>query len=175
MLCIAFLQRLFYSLLQHEKRTCYPRRESITVTESGASINLQDLLDLTVSRLAKFLEETLDALTREERSSLKMISKWGCDGSFQANFRQEFKVCGDSDGNVFQTTVVPLLLFVDKSGKQETVWRNVSIQSSLLPTIAFSIRKRNSSNSHRGDEYCEGTDRGFKSITGSLQRQRRQS
>lgn len=40
-----------YSILQKAKQDCYPTRESYQVTATCAEVNLQDLLDHTVSRL----------------------------------------------------------------------------------------------------------------------------
>ena len=47
------------------------------------------------------LNEKLDALTRDEETTLKMISEWDCDGYTHASSTQEFEVFADSDGNVF--------------------------------------------------------------------------
>ena len=113
-----------YSLLQREKRTCYPPEEARTVTENVANIKLQDILDLTISRLAMFLEEQLKSLSEDERANLRLISKWGCDGSRQALFMQPFEKSDGSDGSVFQTTFVPLLLVSDSGAEAKTIWQN---------------------------------------------------
>lgn len=60
------------------------------VTETCAEINLQDLLDHTSARLCMYLDEVLDSLNEEEISFLELLSKWGCDGSQQQQFKQKF-------------------------------------------------------------------------------------
>lgn len=40
-----------YYMLKQEKNKCYPPQEDMSITEDGAAIQLQALLDLTVSRL----------------------------------------------------------------------------------------------------------------------------
>lgn len=77
-----------YSLIKKAKKDCYPREESMRVTETCAEINLQDLLDHTSARLCMYLDEVLDSLNEEEISSLELLSKWDCDGS-QQQFKQK--------------------------------------------------------------------------------------
>lgn len=55
-----------YSLLKKVKAQCYPKEESISITETSAEIKLQDLLDHTVLRLCTYLEEVLKNITEEE-------------------------------------------------------------------------------------------------------------
>lgn len=52
-----------YSVLKKATNECYPKAESITITETSAEINLQDLLDHTISRLSIYLEEILEKCT----------------------------------------------------------------------------------------------------------------
>ncbi|CAG4981334.1 unnamed protein product [Colias eurytheme] len=81
-----------YSLVKKAKKDCYPREESIRVTETGAEINLQDLLDHSATRLYMYLHDVLESITEEEGNSLELLSKWGCDGSQQQQFKQKFGV-----------------------------------------------------------------------------------
>ncbi|KAL4714288.1 hypothetical protein ACJJTC_009640 [Scirpophaga incertulas] len=80
-----------YSLLQKAKADCYPKPESFHVTDTCAEIKLQDLVDHTASRLCTYLEEVLKGLSSEEKENLKLISKWGCDGSQQTRFMKNKK------------------------------------------------------------------------------------
>jgi len=61
-----------YSLLKKVKTQCYPKEESISITETSAEIKL-DLLDHTVSRLCTYLEEVLKNIIEEERKNLELI------------------------------------------------------------------------------------------------------
>jgi hypothetical protein len=53
------------------------------VTNTLAEINLQNLLDHTVTRLVDYLKDVLNTLSANECNSLELILKWGCDGSQQ--------------------------------------------------------------------------------------------
>ncbi|KAL4708238.1 hypothetical protein ACJJTC_013807 [Scirpophaga incertulas] len=109
-----------YSLIQKEKIKCYPPKSSITVTETAAEVNLQDLLNHTVTRLLTYLKENLSNLTEEQLGSLELIYKWGCDGSQQSQFKQKMQNEDSTDSNIFQSCLVPLQL---KCGNK-IVWQN---------------------------------------------------
>lgn len=113
-----------YSLIKKAKKDCYPREESMRVTETCAEINLQDLLDHTSARLCMYLDEVLDSLNEEEISSLELLSKWGCDGSQQQQFKQKFGNTIDSDSSIFQSSFVPLRLFCNIGDKNKIIWQN---------------------------------------------------
>lgn len=70
--------------IKKRKEDCYPKKESMNITETCAENNLQDLLDHTSLRLCKYLEEVIENLTEEEKHNLKRISKWGCERSQQS-------------------------------------------------------------------------------------------
>lgn len=111
-----------YSLLQKAKQDCYPPKESYHVTATSAELNIQNLMDHTVQRLLLALEEVLHTLTEEDRKTLQLICKWGCDGSQQAQFKQ--KIDNDSDdSNIFQSSFVPLQLICDTQNRK-IVWQN---------------------------------------------------
>lgn len=109
-----------YSLIQKEKINCYPPKSSITVTETIAEVNLQDLLNHTVTRLLTYLKEILSHLTEEELSALNLIYKWGCDGSQQSQFKQKMQNEDYTDSNIFQSCLVPLQL----KCRSKIVWQN---------------------------------------------------
>lgn len=117
-----------YKLLQQAKQSCYPAKEAYRVTESCAEINLQDLLDHTAKRLVLYLEDVLKQLTPKEQQSLTLISKWGCDGSQQAQFKQKMQNEDANDSNIFQSSFVPLQLIC--ATKKKVVWQNPTPSSS---------------------------------------------
>ncbi|KAH9631334.1 hypothetical protein HF086_007669 [Spodoptera exigua] len=61
-------------------------------------------------------------VNEEERKSLTIICKWGCDGSQQSKFKQSFDNDTDSDGNIFLSSFVPLRIVCGKDGK--IIWQN---------------------------------------------------
>lgn len=127
-----------YTLLQKAKQECYPPAESCRVTSTYAETDLQPLVDHTVRRLSIFLEEVLTTLKEQERESLKLISKWGCDGSQQSQFKQKFVNDADSDANIFQSSFVPLRLVSCCEG-EKLVWENPTPSS---PRFCRPIRFR---------------------------------
>lgn len=70
-----------YKMLQKAKINCYPDKESYQVTDTCAEINLQNLLDHTVTRLLTHLEGVIQTLSEEEGNALVLTCKRGCDGS----------------------------------------------------------------------------------------------
>lgn len=69
------------------------------------------------------LEGILCSLKDNERNSLKIICKWGCDGSQQAKYKQQFDDDAASDANVFLSSFVPLRIICGKEGKK-IIWQN---------------------------------------------------
>lgn len=112
-----------YSLLQKAKKECYP--EEIIVTETHIGVQLQSLLDHTSSRLYKYLAEVIETCTKSERENLELILKWGCDGSQQSQYKQKFQDVSNNDGNIFQSSLVPLRLIVTTTnGDTKIIWQN---------------------------------------------------
>jgi hypothetical protein len=64
-----------YSLLQKAKLDFYPNKESYRVSDTCAEINLQKLLDHTVTRLLNYLQE-VHTLSEHERGTLSLICKY---------------------------------------------------------------------------------------------------
>lgn len=112
-----------YTLLQKAKKDCYSKVESYRVTATCAEINLQDLLDHTVTRLLLYLQEVIEILSEKDRSTLTLTCKWGCDGSQQAQYKQKFENDLESDANIFQSSFVPLQLTCGTDNKI-TIWQN---------------------------------------------------
>ena len=71
------------------------------------------------------MDEVLDKLSAQEKCSLELLSKWGCDGSQQVQFKQKFHNEMDAcDKNIFQSSFVPLRLRTNINGVKYIVWQN---------------------------------------------------
>lgn len=128
-----------YSRIKEAKKECYPRNESMRVTETCAEIRLQDLLDHTASRLCKYLEEVFETFSPEELLSMELITKWGCDGSQQTQFQQSFQDHSGDDSNIFQSSLVPVRLQINIEDQKKIVWQNPTPSS---PRFCRPIRIR---------------------------------
>ncbi|GBP54524.1 hypothetical protein EVAR_43394_1 [Eumeta japonica] len=96
----AGLSRSQYNVIRSARKQLYPcyslQKRKLIVTLSlshfmsltHAEIKLQDLVDHTASPF----EEVLKGLSSEEKENLKLISKWGCDGSQQTRYMQPYKI-----------------------------------------------------------------------------------
>lgn len=65
-----------YNMLTNAKKLCYPPPSTIKITDTGVKVNLQDLLDHTTARISK-----IENVYNPKRDNLKLLTKWGCDGS----------------------------------------------------------------------------------------------
>lgn len=76
-----------YNCILKEKNFCYP--EHITITESGASVNLFSLLEHTMKRIFQCLTD--EELKKINNHNLVLFGKWGMDGaSAQQSTRQKY-------------------------------------------------------------------------------------
>ena len=91
-----------------------------------------------MKRLAEFLEEVLSTVVEQERATLKIICKWGCDGSQQSQYKQKFDDELDSDANIFQSCFVPVRLVCGKDFER-ILWENPTPSS---PRFCRPIRFR---------------------------------
>lgn len=82
---------------------------------------MQDLLDHTAIRLLASLEEVIQ--DRNKVDCIQLISKLGCDGSQQTEYKQKFESKTVSDGNIFLTSLVPLRLIGGNNNKK-VIWQN---------------------------------------------------
>lgn len=121
-----------YHRVQKAKENCYPPKNTISITDTGAKITLQGLLDHTVSRILLSLPETVSD------KSLTLISKWGFDGaSGQSRYKQN--VSDTDDASILMTSLVPLKLV---SSDDEVVWENPKPCSVMFcRPIQFSFMK----------------------------------
>lgn len=110
-----------YDLVQNAKLLCYP--DKINVDEISAEVNLQSLLDHTLSRLCLALEDVLLS-TSSFNQELHFLVKWGCDGSTQTQYKQKFFQENLSDMSLFSISLVPLQLFCTKNNCKRIIWQN---------------------------------------------------
>lgn len=96
----------------------------MTVTETCVEVKLQDLLNHTSLRLRKYLELVIETISEQEKASLRLIIKWGCDGSQQSQYKQKFESLTDTDANIFQSSLVPLRLQSETNGQIRILWQN---------------------------------------------------
>lgn len=110
------------------KQKCYPSLEHIKITEKGADVDLQPLLNHTCKRILEIplVEDSL--IGNNAELSLTMISKWGCDGaSGHSRYKQKFFDGTTSDESIFITSIVPLKLILNNVNGidgQKLIWSN---------------------------------------------------
>lgn len=114
-----------YHILTNAKKLCYPPPSSIQITDTSAKVNLQDLLDHTSARILK-----IENVYNPARKSLKLFTKWGCDGSSgQSEYKQVLTGESDlvSDANLFIASLVPIKLTDTETN--EVIWQNPACSS----------------------------------------------
>lgn len=117
-----------YNKIREMKKDCRPPESCLVLTDISVALPLQGLLNHTVHRLLLLQEKVLETLNVKTLSA-KMQGKWGADGSSDhSRYNQKFlngDVEGQSDGNLFAITMVPLRLTTtttDMRGK--ILWNN---------------------------------------------------
>ena len=116
-----------YYKVKEAKLECYPPNDAdLIVTDDKVEIKLQALLDLTVSRLVQLQEPVLMGLPPSTLSELRLVSKWGCDGSGGHSLYKQKSDVDDLlfDSNVVMTCLVPLQIYVVADGLKKVVWQN---------------------------------------------------
>lgn len=107
--------------------------QTLVITETDAIVKLQALLDHTADRIVKLQEKTLNFLKKYcEVINLKLIVKWGCDGSSgMSNYKQKFTKSSDtiSDPSIFVTSLVPVRLVL-ACDNNIVLWNNPRSSSS---------------------------------------------
>lgn len=114
-----------YSKVVEAKSRCYP--SDIEVTEISAEVKLQALLNHTCDRLFMVQADMINALDSNIVKNMRLICKWGCDGSSgQSEYKQKFTSDDSSDTHMFLTSLVPLrILGFDENLKRDVVvWKN---------------------------------------------------
>lgn len=98
-----------YMKIFEVKQECYPPFKFFEVTDYGANIKLQPLLNLTSERLLKICDSNL--LENITKPRIHVIYKWGLDGaSGQSSYKQIFQNDpGDvTDASIVMISLVPL-------------------------------------------------------------------
>ncbi|CAH1108527.1 unnamed protein product [Psylliodes chrysocephalus] len=95
------------------------------VTSTSAEAQLLPLMNVTVRRLSECLEEVLITLKEKERDCLTIISKWGCDGFQQSQFKQKLESDIESDSSIFQNCF-GLLQLVSGDKNEKVLWNNLT-------------------------------------------------
>lgn len=112
-----------YGILLETKNKCYPDSLDLQITDTFAEVELQKLLDITVSRLILNLTNSEAMIKSKNTPTLILTTKWGCDGSSgHSEYKQRFSDDQSSDASVLMTSMVPLSLKVD--GTDEIIWEN---------------------------------------------------
>lgn len=102
-----------YERVRCQKNSSYP--EGISVEEKKCEVDLQDLLNHTASRIIASMPWFSDD---HGAVNLSLVCKWGFDGS--SGYSPYKQIWGDpnaSDDSLFATSVVPLRLLDDATGK----------------------------------------------------------
>jgi hypothetical protein len=122
-------------VLRQMKRSFLP--SSISVTEISAEVELQDLLNVTTDSILKMVDI-------ENTTNLKLICKWGFDGSSgHSIYKQKFtENSSQTDEFMFVIAFVPLKL-VDIRNNRE-LWVNLRSSSTFFcRPIKFIFMKEN--------------------------------
>lgn len=110
-----------YKVLQLEKKKCYPNKCDVKLSDTSVEVKTQAILDLTVERLFKVLNNVVEPLGHENLKNMCLISKWGFDGSSgHSAYKQAFHGPEASDSAVFITSFVPIRLLCD----EKIIWQN---------------------------------------------------
>ncbi|XP_071635291.1 uncharacterized protein [Temnothorax longispinosus] len=127
--CLRKRSKLFpsYKEILKSKKNCYPKAE-IILTETSAEIQVQPLLDHTISRILLTQLDVIKCLTDQQRENLSLICKWGCDGSSgHSKYKQKFiDDERNTDESILFTSIVPLqFIHTDKvTNKTTIIWKN---------------------------------------------------
>lgn len=114
-----------YNQIFRAKSDCYPL--FMKITERGASITLQHLLDHTIKRLL-LTTDVQNTVLGMSSQDLMLYSKWGCDGSSgHSAYKQNFNNPNISDESVFMASLVPLQLVTSEN---VIIWKNPHPSSS---------------------------------------------
>ena len=120
-----------YKKIQLDKQECYPERNLIVANDTSAEIKLQPLLDHTVSRILKGQKDVLTNQDLGKEINFCLISKWGFDGSNQAEYKQRFSANSEvTDANIFISSLVPIQRTMEKGANEKIIiWQNKGCSS----------------------------------------------
>lgn len=131
-----------YDYLLEAKKKCYP--EGIEISETGAKVPLQQLLNHTSERLLEFLAEHRNFLSvsQDGKIDIKLICKYGLDGAtgqslYKQNFSNNFEL---EESCIILCCLVPLRIVKTDDGS--TLHDNDRPSSPLFcRPISFQILK----------------------------------
>lgn len=148
-----------YNLVREAKEGCFP--SNINVTDKGAEVPIQSLLNHTVTRLCEFKSQDItEHLSKALTDSLLLTSTYGFDGaSGQALYKQRSDFSDFDDSAIFIASLVPLKLTTNSGNK--VIWNNERPNSTLFcRPIRFVFEKEN----------IETTDALFKNLNSQIQK-----
>lgn len=110
-----------YKSVREQKQQCIP--VGLEVSATKAHVSLQNMVNHTSQRIVMLKEEKIDSImSTTEHLNLKLIIKWGFDGSSgQSRYNQQIDNATFSDANLFAVTLTPLILETNDS---MTIWKN---------------------------------------------------
>ena len=151
--CSAILPS-YHSVIRAKKK-CYPSNQRID--ETAAEVELQNLLDHTVSRVIEAHQEDIgQKMLPDVSQQLILIGKWGFDGSSgHSEYKQSFNEGCSEDGSIFVTSYVPLQLKIETSTAENLIiWKNPRPSSTrYCRPIRFQFIKETTELSVREERY----------------------
>lgn len=135
-----------YYRVVEAKTECYPSKEFVTLSDFGAEVELQQLLNHTIERLILTCDQNLIQEVVEPK--LHVTYKWGMDGaSGQSLYKQIFNNNSDNcagDASVFMISLLPLQI----SSEENIIWTNpLPSSTKLCRPIKFKFMKETPENS----------------------------
>lgn len=113
-----------YKRLNTAKKKCFPG-DKFSVTNTSAEITLQALLDHTTQRILETQIDIIERFSEEKLGNLKLICKWGCDGSSgHSIYKQKLSEEDISDGSILFIACVPLQLISENESQTHVLWKN---------------------------------------------------
>lgn len=143
-----------YSHIFEAKKRCYPPEDSLTVTDYGAAIDLQALVDHTTERLFQICDQ--NKIRQLDEPALEISFKWGLDGaSGQSLYKQTFTNDSgkSSDASMFMVAMVPLLI----KSHNIVIWKNPQPSSTkFCRPIKFDFMKETPQTTNEQFKFVDG-------------------
>lgn len=145
----------YYKIFE-AKTKCYPSKDDMSISEMGAKIAVQSLLNHTMERVVESCDPNV--LKKIVEPELQATYKWGFDGaSGQSLYKQAFK--GDSenstDASIVMVSLIPLQ--VNQLNSPSTIiWKNTQPSSTrLCRPIQFEFMKESKATSIETHDYIQ--------------------
>lgn len=147
----------YYKVFEVKKK-CYPSNESTTISEMGAKIALQPLLDHTIERLVETCDPDVFGKFVEPQLQLQATYKWGFDGaSGQSLYKQVFQGGSGNltDESIMMVSLIPLQVSQINS-PSTIIWKNPHPSSTrLCRPIRFDFVKESKATSIETHNYIQ--------------------